>query len=45
MLTSPKNDVDLDKVRVEVLELSEKCDKAIALFMDKFKGKEGLLVE
>jgi len=47
--TTPKNDVDLAQVRAEVLELLEKYDKAkvdrIDIIMDKFKGKEELLVE
>lgn len=47
--TPKNNSVDLDQVRAEVLELLEKYDKAkidrIDTIMEKFKGKEELLVE
>jgi len=44
-----KPDVDVAEIRSQVLELLEKYDQAkvdrIDIIMDKFKGKEGLLVE
>ena len=46
---APQPDVNVSEIREQVLTLLEKHDKAkvdrIDIIMDKFKGKESLLVE
>jgi chromosome segregation ATPase len=47
--TNGRNEEDVGEIRTKVLELLEKYDKAkvdrVDIIMDKFKGKEGLLLD